>query len=225
MRRWTGLAAGVSMAAMAMAFVAGCSAGQITQTDQQVPAVPGAQANAQGVGVRNVYLVYAGPEGYQPGDTAPVEVRIVNDTARPIVVQVSSPDAEGVSFVRGSAASEPPPQPSPSPSPESPSASPSVTGSPGGTASPSPSPRPTTSPRPAGPVEIEIPPASLAVFSQTAVRGLALVGLKKAVRTGETVQIVFTVVNGPTLTVDAVVAPPLTPLPRSPLVIEESGHA
>ncbi|HZN74536.1 MAG TPA: hypothetical protein VFC00_22945 [Micromonosporaceae bacterium] len=224
MRCRTGLVASVVTAVATVAFVAGCSAGQVTQTDAQVPPVPGANAEApmgdppERIAVRNVHLVYSGPAGYAEGGSAPVEARIFNDTAKQVVVRISSPDASGV--VLGSSA------PSPSAAaPPTPTASPSAGASPSARASASPSPKPAASPSASASVEITIPVGGVAVLAPGAARGLTLVGLKKAVKPGDTLTVVFAVTDGPTLTVKAPITPPLTPLPRTPLVIEESGHA
>jgi hypothetical protein len=187
------LAAAVVTAAATVAFTAGCSAGQITQTDGQVSSVPGANVEATmgpapgRVGVRNVHLAYPGSEGYAAGASAPVEVRIFNDTDQPVVVRITSTDATGVTLGKvGESA----------------------------TASPSP-------PAPAAPAEITVAPGGIAVLSSTALRGLTLVGLKEAVRPGESVSLEFAVTGGPTLTVLAPVVAPLSAVPRPSAVVEE----
>jgi len=236
MTRRTGLAVSVAIASMTVVFVASCSAGQITQTDRHVPAVPGVNADAAAnpgpgrVAVRNVLVVYPGPEGYPQGGNAPIEARIFNDTQQPITVKVSSPDAATVRLTSSATASAPPsPAESPSPSAAtSPSAAASPSGSPRASASASPSPsappRPTANAVPGAPAELEIAPASFAVLAPGAARTLTLIGLKRAVRTGESVQVVFDFGGGTAIPLVLPVAPPLIPLPRTPMVIEEGGE-
>ncbi|CCH27739.1 hypothetical protein ABZ816_07290 [Actinosynnema sp. NPDC047251] len=85
------VAAGLGLAA------AGCSAGQITQTDQQVAAVNGAQGQAGDIAVRDAQLLFPVAEGYyHEGDDAPVVVVIANNgTAADKLVSVTADIAEG----------------------------------------------------------------------------------------------------------------------------------
>jgi copper(I)-binding protein len=70
------LASGFALAA------AGCSAGQITQTDTQVATVDGASGNVGSIAVRNAQFAFpvSGHE-YEPGSEASVVVTIVNNGA------------------------------------------------------------------------------------------------------------------------------------------------
>src|SRR5947199_3223126 len=67
---------------VADALLSGCGAGQISQTDQMIPAVPGANANSPHglASVRNVMIRYNSPTGYPAGGTAPLVVYIVNNS-------------------------------------------------------------------------------------------------------------------------------------------------
>ncbi|WP_199441082.1 hypothetical protein [Umezawaea beigongshangensis] len=70
------LAAGLGIAA------AGCSAGQVTQTDTQVAAVNGASGDVGEIAVRDAQLQFPdGEHGYESGDDAPLVVTIVNNGA------------------------------------------------------------------------------------------------------------------------------------------------
>lgn len=61
---------------------AGCSAGQITQTDQQVAAVNGAHGQVGPIAVRDAQLLFPVDQGYyREGDSAPVVVLIANNGA------------------------------------------------------------------------------------------------------------------------------------------------
>ncbi|XVV04253.1 hypothetical protein ACQPW3_02185 [Actinosynnema sp. CA-248983] len=68
------VAAGLGLAA------AGCSAGQVTQTDTQVAAVNGASGTAGAIAVRDAQLLFPVEHGYyEEGDSAPIVVVIANN--------------------------------------------------------------------------------------------------------------------------------------------------
>lgn len=59
--------------------MAGCSAGQITQTSTQVPAVNGSMGSVKQIAVRDVQLAYpTGKRYYSKGDSAAVTMTIAN---------------------------------------------------------------------------------------------------------------------------------------------------
>ncbi|MGM1065098.1 hypothetical protein [Saccharothrix sp. Mg75] len=61
-------------------FAAGCGAGQITQTDQQVAAVNGASGQAGTVTVRDAQFLFPAQHGaYEEGEDAPIVVVIANN--------------------------------------------------------------------------------------------------------------------------------------------------
>ncbi|KMS89000.1 hypothetical protein ACZ91_22810 [Streptomyces regensis] len=71
---------GAGMAGIAL-LVAGCGAGQITQTDTQEAAVNGASAEVKTIAIRNAEVAYPGdvqPAAYLEGDDADVVMSIVN---------------------------------------------------------------------------------------------------------------------------------------------------
>ncbi|MFT7841502.1 hypothetical protein Q5530_35660 [Saccharothrix sp. BKS2] len=69
------LAAGLGLVA------AGCSAGQITQTDTQVAAVNGASGDVGLVSVRDAQLLFPVEHGlYEEGDDAPISLLIANNS-------------------------------------------------------------------------------------------------------------------------------------------------
>src|SRR4051794_36160985 len=123
------LVAGAMIGAVALA---GCGAGQITQTSTQVSAVSGASGNAGQLGVRNVAIAF--PEQppktaavYPRGGDAPLQMTITNAGAAPDrLVSGSSPGASPVhnsgprrhtggqgGVVSGQAAPAPPATPAP----------------------------------------------------------------------------------------------------------------
>jgi copper(I)-binding protein len=83
------LATGLGLAA------AGCSAGQVTQTDTQVAVVNGAEGRAGNVTVRDAQLLFPAAHGfYEEGDDAPVAVVIANNGTSPDkLMAVTSADA------------------------------------------------------------------------------------------------------------------------------------
>jgi copper(I)-binding protein len=88
-------------ALIAAVAVAGCGAGQITQTSRQVAAVEGANATGGQISVRNAMIEFDEPvEGatiYPVGGNAPLEMVIVNTGAEiDRLVAASSPVAESV---------------------------------------------------------------------------------------------------------------------------------
>ena len=88
--------------ACAALALAGCSAGQLTQTASQVAAVPGANVTVGSIALRDLKIQYNGPEGYRPGDDAPLAVRIFNDGTEPVTLTgVTADKAEAVTLVGG----------------------------------------------------------------------------------------------------------------------------
>lgn len=78
----------------AVVALAGCSAGQITETDTQVAAVNGGSGDAKQVAVRNATLSFP-TEGafYRAGSSAPLELVLSNEGPDDKLVQVTSPYA------------------------------------------------------------------------------------------------------------------------------------
>lgn len=81
----------------AVIALAGCSAGQMTETDTQVAAVNGASGQVKDIGVRDAQFSFpSGGALYKPGASLPVEVVLANDGENADrLVQVSSPYATG----------------------------------------------------------------------------------------------------------------------------------
>lgn len=206
--------AAAALAVAALAFVAGCSAGRITQTDTTVAAIPGTDLEVEAPGgrilVRNAHVVYPGTEGYPRGGTAPLEVRIFNNTQEPVrLVAVTSPRGQVV-LARGASAS--------------PSAR-ATAGTPAPTASP-------TRQAPAGSsINVEIPAFGFVTLAPDADQHLQIVGLTEALSPGQSVTLTLRFSNGVTISdVQVPVTTPTSPAPRSPLPIEhgdegpEGGH-
>ncbi|MDQ7910683.1 hypothetical protein RB614_39925 [Phytohabitans sp. ZYX-F-186] len=232
MRRSMTLLAGAAVATALLA--SGCSAGQIAETAQKVPAVPGANGDISALGgslsVRNAMVVYHSG-GYETGADAPLDLHIFNDTGQPVTVTVTSADAESVTLATGAKGT-----PSPTPSPSvSPSASPSVeptgtpsgsaeaTGTPSASATPTAEPTPTVEP-PAPPATVRIPAGSFAALTASGQQFVELLGLKQELKAGETVQLLFDFGGGATLTLDVPVGVPMTPVPRGSAEAGEGEH-
>ncbi|MCO1655186.1 copper chaperone PCu(A)C [Pseudonocardia humida] len=94
-------AAAVAAAVIGAITLAGCGAGQITQTAGQVAAVGGASADVGQIAVRDVSIAFAedgeGATRYPPGGAAPLQMSIVNFGSGPDrLVSASSPVAASV---------------------------------------------------------------------------------------------------------------------------------
>lgn len=91
----TGLVAGV----VALG-IAGCSSGQVTQTDSIEPAVNGNQGNAGDMALRDVLVAYPESGSYGEGEDAPLTLTIVNTGGvDDELTSVSSPAAADVELV------------------------------------------------------------------------------------------------------------------------------
>ncbi|TVT21612.1 hypothetical protein FNH06_16465 [Amycolatopsis acidiphila] len=81
--------------------LAGCGAGQITQTATMLPAVNGALATVGKISVRNAGIANSNTcqQAYAPGSNAPLALTITNDGAQDDeLVSVSSPNAAGATI-------------------------------------------------------------------------------------------------------------------------------
>ncbi|MFD0594933.1 copper chaperone PCu(A)C [Catellatospora coxensis] len=216
------LAGGATAAALALT---GCSAGMNSQTADQVAAVPGFSLTVPGpnggsVAVRDAMLVYAGPAGYAQGATAPLQLRIFNDTQQPITLdKFESNDAAGVKLATAADLKASPSPAAESPSPAA-SKSPKASGSPSPEAEASPEPEASPSPATAAPAKLTIPPAGYLELTPASGQFLALTGLKKPVPNGEGVHLKLTFSNGVVIETpertEVPLAPPLSPEPRLP---------
>jgi copper(I)-binding protein len=234
------LAAAAALLAGAAA-VSSCSAGQLTQTASQVPAVPGNNANggANGeIALRNLLVAYNGPDGYPQGGSAPLVVRVFNGGQASIALVGASVPAEvGTGVVLVGAATTPPPSPAPpaTPEPTAPAASPEPTppASPGGSPSPlpgaTPSPQPSASPSPGpaggSPLSIPLPPGSYALLVPGQGPYLEIIGLERPLLPGSSVPVTFTFSDGSTVTVAVPFGLPSEPVPRASAEIHpENGE-
>ena len=85
---------------LAALVVAGCSAGQVTQTDQMKPAVNGNKGDLGDVALRDVLVAYPESGSYDAGDDAPLTLTIVNvGGTDDELTAVSSPAAKEVELL------------------------------------------------------------------------------------------------------------------------------
>jgi hypothetical protein len=225
-RRLVGIAIGATALA-ALGLLAGCGTGQVAETADTVPSVPGAnldlKVNGGLLSVRDATVDYSGPEGYRNGDNAPLTIRVVNGTTSPVTlsgaVAITKDGKASIGRVLQAGVT------------------PSASGSPSASASESPSGTPSESPSPApiGTATIKVPipaaPDGLIILSKANTGGTYLVisGLTEALRPGQSVRMVltFTLADGSTVQMGTStvatqqlvvpVAVPASPAPRSPL--------
>jgi copper(I)-binding protein len=189
--------------------LAGCGAGQITQTDTQIAAVNGASGQAGPVGVRNAQLAFpANAARYYPkGSDAPLVASVVNDgSSADRLVSVSSPAAASVN-VQGSAAlpagfavtaAEPAAGQSATASPSAPTSS----------SAGSPAPSTGTSAPSAGQPSGASPGASTSAGPLPVGKiSITLTGLNRDVRPGETIKVTFVFQNAGPVTLDVPIGP------------------
>lgn len=218
----------LASAALTVGLVSGCSAGQVTQTESQRPAIDGVNADSAdgSVGLRDVAFAYPGTRGYPQGSTAPLHLRIVNTTTSALRLNAVESDAGVVLLGQGltpSGTGGTPMSAMPSPS-SKPGSSPSKT-SPDASRDGSVSP---TNPVSAGPtgsatIDVRLAPGSLTALDPTSAQCLSLAGLRRPLTPGETVRLTFRFDSGATITVSVPVAIPVSPGTRSPMEMPAEG--
>jgi len=213
------LGAGV-LALGAALVLAGCGAGQITQTDSQQPAVNGTYAQVKTIVLRDVAVQYppSGP-GYAAGATPALTLTIVNQGAQDdTLVSVTTEDGAqatvggskdvvaGHSLVIGpddAVESTNEVQTTPPSSPSSSSEAPTATGTATGTSS--------TGTATSSSSSAETPSSSATPTAAPATVGkgsVTLAGLKQALWPGQTIKVTFVFKNAGAVTVELPVAAP-----------------
>lgn len=220
-RRRTVLGAALlASAALGLGLLSACGAGQITGTNTQVAAVPGVSAtSADGkIALRDGVVAYAAE--YKPGSTAPLSVRLFNNSKQAVRLTGVTSGAGSAVLIGGAS-----PSASASPSPSS--ASPSLSGSRRPSGSPS-----AASPSPTSPgsskISVEIPVGGIAVLSKESGTYLAVSPLSGAsLKAGGALAdftFTFTYADGTTTTLTLPVlpmTPPLSPLPKPSAVVHD----
>lgn len=194
-------AAALGMVLFSTAALSACSAGQVNQTSSQVRDKVGPQGLAGTILLREVQLAYPASGSYSPGDDAELQAAIVNDGDSPdTLLRISGPDFAQVR----------------------------ITGSPTGTASASPTNNTGTgngtATTPASPTgsagtaagsrTITVPAHTTVVLGQSGPT-VTLVGLSRSLTPAQAVPVTFTFQTAGTVTVDALVATPTSPAPRT----------
>jgi hypothetical protein len=235
-RRTTGVAALLIAPATALAMMSGCSAGQVSQTDDMVAPVPGLSVDsADGkVSLRNVMIKYAGPDGYRVGGTAPLIAALINNDPSAAITLSGATAATrdgkplGTVTLAGGAAdiegNPPPGQPGAATS-ASARPSTSATASAGASASASASARPSGSAEPSGstepvappvaPLNLKIPADSFARLSPESGAYLAITGLTQKLVPGDTAYLTFTVDGKEPIKAPVPFETPFSPPPRA----------
>ncbi|MEV0567317.1 hypothetical protein [Dactylosporangium sp. NPDC050588] len=238
-RRRTVLGAALlASAALGVGLLSGCSAGQITQTDTQVAAVPGVSANSTDglIALRDGAVAYSNE--YKPGSVVPIEVRLFNNAKQSVKLTGVTSASGTVVLVGGAmpaaaAAAPAPTSAAPSPSSASPSAPRSGSGSPSAPASASKSPSAVAAPAPVGSAKmaVEIPVGGFVALSQSTKTYLAVEKLSGEVLMAggalADVKFTFTYADGTTteLTLDELpMTVPLSPLPKPTSVVGHEGE-
>ncbi|GDY30824.1 hypothetical protein [Gandjariella thermophila] len=193
--------------------LAGCGAGQITQTDTQVAAVNGVSGQAGRIGVRDAQLVFppSAARYYPKGSDAALVTTIVNDgSSGDRLVSVSSPAASSVNL-QGSTvlpaafaltAVGPSAEGGTSASaPATPTSAATATSTSAPASSSAGAPSSTSAPGGAGSA------AALPVGRIT----ITLVNLTRDVRPGETIPVTFVFANSGQVTLDVPIGAPQTP--------------
>jgi copper(I)-binding protein len=213
-------------ALIAAVAVAGCGAGQITQTARQVAAVEGANATAGHISVRNATIEFDeaghGAAVHPIGGSAPLEMLIVNTGAEvDRLVAASSPVAESVQIsgvlripggraltIEGAPAelAAPPPAVAPS-TPGAPTATNATPGAAPGTPTPTPAPATSAPGAAAEPTAAAAPPAAEA---EPGAGNIVLTGLREDVHAGLTYPVILTFERAGEVRFDVPVANPDT---------------
>ena len=246
-RHRTGRLAAASAGAAAIAatiLLSGCSAGQIAATAQVVSAVPGGSTRVDvpdptdlnsAILVQNVTVAYNGPDGYVAGANAPLAMRIINQTQSPIRVTPGDATLLGSKVVVPGNGATPEPSVAGTPlgslswSGTTPVVTkPTASASPGGEPS-----SPAGAPGPPAGADVVIPAGSIAILAPATVgstKYMQISGLSQDVKPGATVVLTlrFSVLaaSGPAdfnAIVSAPIAPPLVPLPRTSVSVNEGG--
>jgi hypothetical protein len=222
----------------AAALLAGCGAGQITQTSTKAASVPGANKDVGDIAVRNAVVTAPPDDAWKAGSDAPLDLRLINLGLEPeTLIGATSEDAASVEIRPGSAAA-PTASASPGVAPVT-CASPLASVSPGSPESPSESPSPSEPATPSAPASVTpsaptapavqqsivIPPACLVAVGPTAPLQLVLTGLKKEALVGDVIPVTLQFERAGKVTLEMPIVPPATPLPRSPLPLEEEHAA
>jgi hypothetical protein len=218
--------AAATVAGVGIMLASGCGAGQIAETANLVPAVPGGSgtvavpalpsdpSSGGTVSVQNVTFDYNGPAGYPVGSSVPISVRIINTSGVNLEltgVQAAAVQPPGdlgtVALVSASA------------SVGTPSAAPSALPTPSGSVSPSAPASPSPAPAAPLPISVKIPAEQLVDLSTQVQQYLAVTGLTQALLPGDRTVLTFsfTDTSDPSAHIADIVVPAQIGPPRAPI--------
>ncbi|MEU4239126.1 hypothetical protein [Actinoplanes sp. NPDC026619] len=236
--RRVALAAGAAMAAVIA--LAGCSAGQVAETAMLKAPVSGlnTQSPDGGLLIRNLQVVYNGPDGYAANEDAPLEVALFNQTQQAITVMISSKpqqdagesvvSAQQVGLSGGAAAASPSanPEPTGGSSASANSGLPSEqVEAPSADASATPAAPATPTKAALEPARITIPPLSNVTFLPGGKQGLVAQGLSAQLRPGFALALTVEVsTSNQPLELTAPFAVPTSPASRAPGIEGENSE-
>lgn len=233
MRLQNGRVLGAGVLALGAALVlAGCSAGQITQTDSQQPAVNGTYAQVKDLVLRNAALEFPTEgQAYPEKAAAPLTLTIVNQGKQDDeLVSVSSDAATGDAKISGSkvvVASHAlvigPSDSVESTSEVAPTSAPSSTGAPSSSGVPSSESQSpgSSSGAPSSSVAGTVTPT--VGPEQVGKATVVLQGLTRPVWAGQTIKVTFVFKNAGSVTLDLPVAAPSHPGSRAPAPEKPEG--
>ena len=227
-------------AAVAATFaLSACSVGQVTQTDQKVPAVPGTNAEVvnEAVGaqidLRDMLVAYNGIEGYDQGADAALQIRLFN--SGDVDDKLTAVTAEGVAqsvIVVDETVTVPTEDPTQTEDPtadpdQDPTADPDQEpdGEETPATDPTQDPEPTQDPQPT-PIEFELPMNGYQILTPAEGVYLQLVGLVEPLNTGSVIEVTFHFEVAGQITVAIPMAlPTSTDLPdRETAHFDDEGH-
>jgi hypothetical protein len=217
--------AAAAVGAAAIMLASGCGAGQIAETAKITPAVPGASGSSVvphdpndpnapdgQILAQNVTIAYQNPIGYLQGSTAPLEIRVINNS--PVDVALTGAVSPLGTVTLGGKGATPVATPSVVPSGQ-PSANPSA--NPSGSASPSPQPAPAPAP-----AAIKIPAGQIVELTTTSGQFLQITNLAQAIKPGDNTNLALSFTNlsdpsrpiGDLLLIGVPIGPPAAPASR-----------
>lgn len=194
--------------------LAGCAAGQQTQTARQFSTVDGGNGGVGSIALRDVSIQYPESGRYPEGGDAPLRLVVVNSgDSTDTLTEVRTDAAGSVSFGTGSGTPTPDVSAGGTPS-ETPTGTPTdaPTGTPGGTPAP-------TETGPPAPTSLAIPPnVAVTVGAGGPGTSIVLTGLTRELRPSAVVSITFVFQTAGTVTIQAPVAVPLQEVEPAPTI-------
>jgi len=99
LRQRTAVLQALGVALVALLLVSGCGAGKNAQTSQEVPAIPGVDADAGPIALRDLLIPFR-KGGYPAGSNVPLVVRMFSTAELPVQLSQVAPGANGTMTVQ-----------------------------------------------------------------------------------------------------------------------------